>query len=124
MPVTGWVIGSIVAGVLGTLFVLITVSMNKMVHRDRIGKIDFRKSDVYFRWNRWDTVMVLAAAYTFFCICGLLVFLLRGDNINHPWIQFFIHQTFVFSLITWGWYISRIAITLRGIRERWSDDIQ
>ncbi|MEJ8764888.1 hypothetical protein WKU33_03290 [Oceanobacillus sp. HCA-5259] len=98
--------------------------MNKKVVRNKLGNIDFKKSDIYFQWTRWDYVIIIAAAYTFLCITGLFVFLLRGDNIDSPWIQFFIHQTFVFSLITLTWFVTRIAYVFKGIKERWSDEFE
>lgn len=120
----GWLISTIVAFVLGAIFVLLIGTMNKKVVRDKKGNIDFNKSDIYFYWTRWDYTIIVAAIYTFLCISGLLLFLLRGDNIDSPWIQFFIHQTFVFSLITFIWFITRIAFVFKGIKERWSDEFK
>lgn len=120
----GWLISSVVAAVLGTVFVIIIATMNKKVVRNKLGNIDFKKSDIYFQWTRWDYVIIIAAAYTFLYITGLFVFLLRGDNIDSPWIQFFIHQTFVFSLITLTWFVTRIAYVFKGIKERWSDEFE
>ncbi|WP_066196119.1 MULTISPECIES: hypothetical protein [Gracilibacillus] len=118
----GWLISTIVAVILGTTFATLILTMNKKVVRDKRGDIDFHKSDIYFQWTRWDYVIVAAAVYTFLCILGLFIFLLRGDNIDSPWIQFFIHQTFVFSLITFVWFTTRIAYVFKGIKERWSDE--
>lgn len=120
----GWLISTILAAVLGTTFATLIMTMNKKVVRDRKGGIDFGKSDIYFHWTRWDYVIIIAAVYTFLCITGLMLFLLRGDNIDSPWIQFFIHQTFVFSLITFIWFITRIAFIFKGIKERWSDEFK
>ncbi|RST77755.1 hypothetical protein D4T97_003510 [Siminovitchia acidinfaciens] len=124
MPVTGWVISSIVAGVLGSISVAIVAPMNRKVVRDKWGKIDFTKTDFYFYWTRWDTIILVAAIYTFLNITGLLIFLLRGDNINSPLIQFFIHQTFVFSLITFIWLITKLIYVFKGIKARWPDEFK
>ena len=124
MMALGWIISTIVAAILGTTFATIIATMNKKVARDKRGDIDFRKSDIYFQWTRWDYTIIVASVYTFMCITGLLVFLLRGDNIDSPWIQFFIHQTFVFSLITFLWFITRIAFVFKGIKKRWSDEFK
>lgn len=123
LPVVGWVISSIVGAVLGTIFAIIIGSLNKKVVRDRFGKIDFKKSNIYFHWTRWDTIMVISSAYTMICIVLLLIFLLRGDTINSSIIQFFIHQSLMFSFMSFSWLISRIAYTMKGIKERWSDEI-
>src|SRR5690606_41414983 len=99
----------IVAAVLSIVYVGVIASLNKKVVRDKMGNIDFKKSDVYFYWSRWDTIMVIAAIHTILCIAGLLVFLLRGDTINSPWIQFFIHQTSIFRLVTFIGLSSKLA---------------
>lgn len=120
----GWMISTIVVAILGTLFAVIIGTMNKRVVRDAKGDIDFSKSNLYFQWTRWDYTIIVAAIYTFLCITGLLLFLLRGDTIDSPWIQFFIHQTFVFSMITFLWFITRIAFVFKGIKKRWSDEFK
>ena len=120
----GWLIGLVAAAILGTTFAALIITMDKKVVRDKKGNIDFSKSDIYFHWTRWDYIIMIAAVYTFLCITGLLLFLLRGDNIDSPWIQFFIHQTFVFSLLTFIWFTTRIAFVFKGIKERWSDDFK
>nr|WP_309098643.1 hypothetical protein [Fredinandcohnia onubensis] len=122
--IIGWVVSSIVVAVLGSVFAIVIGSLNKKVVRDHKGDIDFTKSNIYFYWSRWDTIITIAAVYTFLCITGLLVFLLRGDTIDSPFIQFFIHQTFVFSLITFLWFITKLAYIYKGIKKRWSDELQ
>lgn len=120
----GWLVSTIVGAILGTTFATLIATMNKKVVKDKMGNIDFSKSDIYFHWTRWDYTIIFAAVYTFLCITGLFVFLLRGDNIDSPLIQFFIHQTFLFSLITFIWFITRIAFVFKGIKERWSDEFK
>lgn len=120
----GWIISMVVAFILGGTFATIIMTMNKKVVRNKLGNIDFKKSDIYFQWTRWDYTIIVAAIYTFLCLVGLVLFLLRGDTIESPWIQFFIHQAVVFSLITFAWFISRIAYVFKGIKERWSDEFK
>lgn len=120
----GWLVSTIAGVILGTVFAVLIATMNKKVVRDKMGNIDFSKSDIYFHWTRWDYTIILAAVYTFLCIIGLFVFLLRGDNIDSPQIQFFIHQTFLFSMLTFIWFITRIAYVFKGIKERWSDEFK
>lgn len=78
--ITGMVVSSIVVAILGTVFAMVIGSMNKKVVRDHNGKIDFTKSNIYFYWSRWDTIITIAAVYTFLCITGLLVFLYEGTT--------------------------------------------
>lgn len=120
----GWLVSTIAGVILGTTFAVLISTMNKKVVRDKMGNIDFSKSDIYFQWTRWDYTIIVAAVYTFLCIIGLFVFLLRGDNIDSPLIQFFFHQTFLFSLLTFIWFITRIAYVFKGIKERWPDEFK
>jgi len=122
--IIGWIVSSVVVAVLGSVFAIVIGSLNKKVVRDHKGDIDFTKSNIYFYWSRWDTIITIAAVYTFLCIIGLLVFLLRGDTIDSPFIQFFIHQTVVFSMITFLWFITKLAYVYKGIKKRWSDELQ
>jgi len=124
MPVTGWVISSIVAAMFGSISSIIIAPLNKKVVRDVYGKVDFTKTNLYFFWTRWDYVMIITAIYSFLCLVGLLIFLLKGDNIQQPAVQFFIHQTVILIPVTFGWFISRITLTLRGIKQRWHDEIE
>ncbi|MFD1707602.1 hypothetical protein ACFSCZ_12795 [Siminovitchia sediminis] len=124
MPVTGWVISSIVVAVLGSVFAGVIGSMNKKVVRDRWGNIDFTKTDLYFQWTRWDTIIVIAAIYSMLNIFGLLLFLLRGDTINSPIIQYFIHQSVVFSMITFLWLVTKLIYVFKGIKERWPHEFK
>ncbi|MGE8206629.1 hypothetical protein ACQKP0_19145 [Heyndrickxia sp. NPDC080065] len=124
MTSIGWIISSAVVAVLGTTFAGVVATMHKKVVKDRWGKVDFKKTDIYFYWTRWDTIILISAIYTFLCIIGLFIFLLRGDTIASPIIQFFIHQTFVFSLLTFIWLITKLAFVYKGIKERWSDEFK
>ncbi|MBT2691748.1 hypothetical protein [Bacillus sp. ISL-55] len=120
----GWLVSTIAGVIIGTTFAVLISTMNKKVVRDKMGNIDFSKSDIYFQWTRWDYTIIAAAVYTFLCIIGLFVFLLRGDNIESPLIQFFFHQTFLFSLLTFIWFITRIAYVFKGIKERWPNEFK
>ncbi|UPG63589.1 hypothetical protein [Metabacillus endolithicus] len=92
----GWLISTIVAGLLGTTFALLIATMNKKVVKNHKGDIDFSKSDIYFHWTRWDYTIILAAAYTFLCITGFLFFyyvattlIVRGFNFLYTKHSFF-----------------------------------
>jgi hypothetical protein len=117
----GWIMGLIMAGVLGTIFAVLIATLQKHVHKTN-GRIDFQKTNLYFYWSRWDYVMIASSAYSFLCITGLFVFLIKGENIENPFVQFFLHQTFVFPLLTFLWFIFRLAYTYKGIKERWPNE--
>ncbi|MDP4549368.1 hypothetical protein Q9251_00570 [Alkalihalobacillus macyae] len=118
---TGFLVGLIVAGVLGILFGVIIASLQKHVHKKN-GKIDFSKTNLYFYWSRWDYVMIASSAYSIICITGLFYLVVSGEDIQNPFVQFFLHQTFIFPLLTFLWFIFRLAYTYKGIKERWPNE--
>ncbi|KAB8126201.1 hypothetical protein F9U64_20360 [Gracilibacillus oryzae] len=120
----GWLISLIVAIVVGNLFAIIIATLNKKVVKDNKRKINFKKSDIYFYWNRWDYVTILCAVYAFICIIGLGACLFMEKTIDDNWVQFFLHQAFMFSILSSIWFISRLAYVFKGIKERWSDEFQ
>ncbi|MGP4041874.1 hypothetical protein ACTWP4_18530 [Gracilibacillus sp. D59] len=120
----GFMISTIFSVVLGSVFAIIIATLNKKVVKDRQKKIDFKKSDIYFYWTRWDYVTIICAAYAFICIVGLAVCLLMEKTIDNNWVQFFLHQAFMFSLLSSIWFITRIAYVFKGIKERWSDEFK
>ncbi|MFC4401750.1 hypothetical protein [Gracilibacillus xinjiangensis] len=120
----GWLIGLVVAVVLGNIFAMIIATLNKKVVKDQHGKINFKKSNVYFYWTRWDYVTIICAAYTFICILGLTVCLFMEKTINDSWVQFFLHQTVIFSMLSFGWFTWRLAYVFKGVKERWSDEFK
>lgn len=61
------VVNTIAGVILGTAFAVLISTMKKGV-RNKMGNIDFSKSDIYFQWTRWDYTIIVAAVYTFLCI--------------------------------------------------------
>ncbi|MET3697088.1 hypothetical protein SAMN05877753_101334 [Bacillus oleivorans] len=124
MTSAGWIVGSAVTVILSVTFSILIVSLQKRVMKKPNGQIDFKKTDIYFIWTRWDTVNIICALYAFICILCLLIFLSAGESIENPWVQFFIHQGFVFTTLAFAWLISRVAFTLKGIKERWNHEFE
>ncbi|MFD2657737.1 hypothetical protein [Gracilibacillus thailandensis] len=120
----GWLISLIVALILGNVFAIIIATLNKKVVKDHQKKVDFKKSDIYFYWTRWDYVTIICAAYAFICIIGLATCLFMGQTIDDNWLQFFLHQAFMFSMLSSIWFITRLAYVFKGIKERWSDEFK
>ncbi|SES23628.1 hypothetical protein SAMN04487944_1264 [Gracilibacillus ureilyticus] len=120
----GWMISLIVTIVLGNVFAIVIATLNKKVVKDKEKKIDFKQSDIYFYWTRWDYIIIISGAYAFICLIGLAVCLFQEKTINDSWVQFFLHQAVIFSMLTGAWCISRLAYVFKGIKERWSDEFK
>jgi hypothetical protein len=78
MPVTGWVVSTVFGGVVGIVFVICVVSLNKKVVRDRWGNIDFKKSDIYCMCDAVSLCIVLSFNSSFATPSGHLSILIRG----------------------------------------------
>ncbi|GAA0319562.1 hypothetical protein GCM10008967_07620 [Bacillus carboniphilus] len=121
---SGWIVSSIVVAILSIVFAGVIISLQRKVVNKPNGKVDFQKTEIYFRWTRWDTINTIAAVYSFACFLVLVILVSSGENVENPYVQFFMHQAFVFTTITFGWLISRTAITIKGIKERWSHELE
>lgn len=63
----GWLISTVVVVILGNVFAIFIATLNKKVVKDSQGKIDFKKTDIYFQWTRWDNINIVVAGYTYLC---------------------------------------------------------
>lgn len=89
----------------------------KYIVRKAGNKIDFTKTKVYFRWNVFDTISVCIAVYTCICVQVLNFLVSSGLTVQNPYVQFFTNQSQVWTLVASIYLISRISLTLKGIKE-------
>lgn len=121
---TGWIVSLIVAGVIIVLILAIMIPMDrKYVVRER-GKINYKKTKIYLRWNVFDTVTLLLAIYSIICVQVLNLLISGGLTIENPFVQFFTNQAQAWTLVTIIYLISRVSMTLKSIKERWGDEIE
>ncbi|KFN16470.1 hypothetical protein DJ94_783 [Bacillus pseudomycoides] len=76
-----------------------------------------QKTKVYFRWNVFDTISACIAAYACLCVQVLNFLVLSGLTIQNPYVQFFMNQAQVWTLVASIYLVSRISLTLKGIKE-------
>ena len=89
----------------------------KYIVRKAGNKIDFTKTKVYFRWNVFDTISVCVAVYACICVQVLNFLVSSGLTVQNPYVQFFTNQAQVWTLVASIYLISRISLTLKGIKE-------
>lgn len=106
------------------IIVFVAVPMERKLIRKANRKIDFKQTAVYFRWNRFDTLTVGLAAYAYFCVVGLFLLVTTGKTFENNYVRFFATQAQTWVLITFLYFISRVSLTLKGIKERWPDDTE
>ncbi|HEK9103084.1 hypothetical protein KFD70_23700 [Bacillus pfraonensis] len=114
----GFKVSMITAGVIMiVMFSIIIPFDRKYIVRKKGNKIDFTKTKVYFRWNVFDTISVCLAVYACICVQVLNILVSSGSTIQNPYVQFFTNQSQVWIIVASGYLISRISLTLKGIKE-------
>lgn len=121
---TGWIVSLIVMGLLLVLILAIAIPMDRRyVFREK-GKIDYKKTKIYLRWNIFDTLTLCLAIYTVVCVQALNLLISSGESVENPFVQFFTNQSQAWTIITIIYLVTRVSITLKAIKERWGDDLE
>ncbi|MRG85733.1 group-specific protein [Salinibacillus xinjiangensis] len=119
----GWIVSLIVAGVIGILIMAITIPLDRKYVVRENGKINYKKTTIYLRWNVFDTLTLILAIYTIICVQVLNVFVTNGHTVENPYVQFFTNQSQAWTIVTIAYLISRLSMTLKAIKVRWGDEI-
>lgn len=117
MPI-GFKVSMITAGVMMIVMFSIIIPFDRRhIVRKNGYKIDFTKTKVYFRWNVFDTISACLAVYACICVQALNILVSTGQTIQNPYVQFFTNQSQVWIIVASCYLISRISLTLKGIKE-------
>ena len=120
----GWIVSLIVGGVLMVLCISIAIPMErKHVVREN-GKINYKKTTIYLRWNVFDSLTLGLAIYAILCVQALNFLVSNGFTVENVFVQFFTNQGQVWSLVSTIYLVSRVSMTLKSIKERWGDEIE
>ncbi|GGL64912.1 group-specific protein [Sporolactobacillus putidus] len=120
----GWMVSLIVTGFLIVFILSIAIPMDlKHIVREK-GKINYKKTKVFLRWNIFDTMTLSLAIYTIICVQVLNALIMHGETIKNPFVQFFTNQAQAWTIVTIFYLISRVSMTLKAIKERWGDKIE
>ncbi|MCP8968140.1 hypothetical protein [Ectobacillus ponti] len=115
---TGWIASLIVAGVMIVLILAIVIPFDrKYIVRDARRKIDFQQTKVFFRWNVFDTLSLILAAYAVICVQVLNFLVMGGHTITNNYVQFFTNQAQAWTLVAILYLVSRISLILKGLKE-------
>lgn len=121
---TGWIVSLIVAGVLMIFILAIAIPMDRKHIVRENGKINYKKTKIFLRWNVFDTLTIGLAAYSIICVQALNFLVSSGENVENVFVQFFTNQAQVWTLVSMLYLISRVSMTLKAIKERWGDEIE
>jgi len=120
---TGWIVSLIVAGIIMVVIIAIMIPMDRKHVVREYGKINFKKTKIYLRWNVFDTVTLILAIYSIICVQTLNMLISFGYTVENGFVQFFTNQAQVWTLVSMIYLISRVSLTLKSIKERWGDEL-
>lgn len=121
---TGWIVSLIVAAVLMIFILIIAIPMDRKYVVRENGKINYKKTKLYLRWNVFDTLTLGLAIYSIICVQVLNLLVSNGETIKNDFVQFFTNQGQVWTLVSIFYLICRVSMTLKAIKERWGDEIE
>lgn len=121
---TGWIVSLIVVGFLMVLILAITIPMDRKYVVRENGKINYKKTKIYLRWNVFDTLTLGLAVYSIICVQILNFLVSCGETVGNVFVQFFTNQAQVWTLVSMIYLICRVSMTLKSIKERWGDEIE
>ena len=121
---TGWIVSLIVAGLLLVLILAIAIPMDRKYVVRENGKINYKKTKIYLRWNVFDTLTLGLAIYSIICVQVLNFLVSGGETVENVFVQFFTNQAQVWTLVSIIYLICRVSMTLKSIKERWGDEIE
>ena len=118
---TGFIISLIVAAIgMIVIFATLIPFFRKYIVREN-GKINYKKTTIYLRWNVFDTVTLLLAIYMIVCVQVLNILLSSGETIENPYVQFFTNQAQVWVIVMVVYFVMRISATLKSIKAQFGD---
>lgn len=114
---TGFIVSMIVTGIFIVIILSIAIPMDRKYIVRENRKINFHKSKILFRWNVFDTITISVALYTIICIQALNFLISSGETIENPYVQFFTNQGQAWVIVGSAYFITRISLVLKGIKE-------
>ena len=119
----GWIVSLIVVGIWSIIIMTIVFPMNKKYVVRENGKINYKKTTIYLRWNVFDTLTLVLSIYTILCVQALNMLLSFGQTIENPYVQFFTNQSQAWVIVIVAYLISRVSMTLKSIKAHWGDEL-
>jgi len=119
----GFIVSLIVVGVWLIIILGITIPMDKKYVVRENGKINYKKTTIYLRWNVFDTLTLVLAIYTILCVQALNMLLFGSQTIDNPYVQFFTNQSQAWVIVIVLYLVSRVSMTLKSIKAHWGDEL-
>lgn len=120
----GWMVSLTVVVLLILLILAIVIPFDRKHMIRENGRINYKKTKIFLRWNVFDTLTLSLVIYSIICVQALNLLISFGFTVENPFVQFFTNQAQVWTLVSFIYLISRLSMTLKAIKERWGNDIE
>ncbi len=119
----GFIISLVAIGIWTIIIMSIMIPFNKkyVVRNKLTNKIDYEKTTIYLRWNVFDTLTLVLAIYTILCVQALNMLISSGQDVENPFVQFFVNQSQAWVIVIVAYLITRISSTLKCIKAQFGD---
>ncbi|MFB9827275.1 group-specific protein [Lederbergia wuyishanensis] len=121
---TGWIVSLIISGFLLVLILAIAIPIDRKYVVRENGKINYKKTKIYLRWNVFDTLTLGLAVYSIICVQVLNFLVFSGETVENVFVLFFTNQAQLWTIVSIIYLICRVSMTLKAIKERWGDEIE
>ena len=117
----GWIISLIVGAIWMVIILAVAVTVERKYIVRENKKINYSKTEIFMRWNVFDTMTLILAIYTIICVQALNMLISFGKDVTNPYVQFFTNQSQVWVLVTIVYLYFRVTNTLKSVQARWGD---
>ncbi|MDM5234084.1 group-specific protein [Lysinibacillus pakistanensis] len=119
----GWIVSLIVGGIMMVVIIVIAISLERKYIVRENGKINYKKTTIFLRWNVFDTLTIVLSIYTILCVQSLNMLVSSGQTVENPYVQFFTNQSQVWVTVDILYLVFRVSNTMKSIKAHWGDEL-
>jgi len=119
----GWIVSLSIGGIISAVYVAIAISLDRKYIVRENGKINYKKSTIFLRWNVIDTFTLVLSIYTILCVQVLNMLVSSGQTVENPFVQFFTNQSQVWVTVDILYLVIRVSNTMKAIKAHWGDEL-
>jgi len=119
----GWIMSLIFGGIMMVVIIVIAISLERKYIVRENGKINYKKTTIFLRWNVLDTLTLVLSIYTILCVQVLNMLVSSGQTVENPYVQFFTNQSQVWVTVDILYLVFRVSNTMKAIKAHWGDEL-
>ncbi|AVK84670.1 group-specific protein [Lysinibacillus sp. B2A1] len=119
----GWIVSLIFGGIMMVVIIVIAISLERKYIVRENGRINYKKTTIFLRWNVLDTLTLVLSIYTILCVQALNMLVSSGQTVENPYVQFFTNQSQVWVTVDILYLVTRVSNTMKAIKAHWGDEL-